>query len=68
MYVCLPCRVVLVHPEDGLEHLRHLVRALVPHRRATLDPRDLVLRYGVVPVFLELNVFKGIDTLIIYKS
>ena len=31
----------------------------MPHRRAALDPRDLVLRYGVVPVILELNVLQG---------
>ena len=32
----------LVNPEDGLEHLDHLVLVLVPHGGAAVDPGDPV--------------------------
>ena len=40
-------RLVLVHAEDGLEHLHHLLFRLVPHRGRGVDASDVVRRLGL---------------------
>ena len=39
----LPELVVLVNPEDRLEHFLHLCFGLMPHSGATIDPGEGVL-------------------------
>ena len=42
-----PGGLILVHPEQRLEHLHHLRLGLVPHGGARVDPRDRVRRLGL---------------------
>jgi len=40
--------LVLVHTQDRLQHLHHLLAGLVPHSCACVDPRDVVWRFDYV--------------------
>jgi len=40
--------LVLVHTQDRLQHLHHLLAGLMPHSCACVDPRDVVWRFDNV--------------------
>ena len=44
-----PGALVLVHPQDRLEHLHHLVLGFVPHGAAGVDAGDVVGRLDALP-------------------